>query len=364
MFSITLIWFFLKRTSKFIAFLLGIVSFTLLLFVQLSCISPSLGNDYALKLFLNKDSAIYSIVNNTFNDEDYTTGFANLDFKIGISGICISNLPVTISTPFVQTEHCYKHNYNFSSIVLADDINFYDSLSIQILNSNTKTTNTTIAKTEVNLIDLAKGLSKSIHPNLTVCSLVFNSLTLLTIIITLIPKPWNIPYIFTTPAYITYLLIDGLSVIVCFVNAIYLRQCTDKVYSSFLTKVSLNIIKTQSGKRFERLIWISLIFQVFGWFSMLVSFIRYYFNMNEEIDEMKQFDISRKEQSKEEIKGQSLFSNQTNPFSDYMNTEYQKYENSVQKSNSFLKEVGSTSDNSNATTYHQNNNSDLYSYKL
>ena len=106
MFSITLIWFFLKRTSKFIAFLLGIVSFTLLLFVQLSCISPSLGNDYALKLFLNKDSAIYSIVNNTFNDEDYTTGFANLDFKIGISGICISNLPVTISTPFVQTEHC------------------------------------------------------------------------------------------------------------------------------------------------------------------------------------------------------------------------------------------------------------------
>lgn len=364
MFSITLIWFFLKRTSKFLAFILGIVSFTLLLFVQLSCLSPSLGKDYALKLFLNKDSAIYSIVNNTFNSEDYTSGFSNLDFKIGISGICISNLPVTISTPFTQTEHCYKHNYNFSSIILKDDVNFYDSLAIQILNSNTQSSNSTIAKTEVNLIDLAKGLSKSIHPNLTLCSLIFNSLTLITIIITLVPKPWNVPYIFTTPAYIIYLLIDGLSLIVCFVNAVFLRQCTDKVYSSFLTKVSLNIIKTQNGKRFERLIWVSLIFQLFGWISMLVSFIRYYFNMNEEIDELKQFEISRKENNTVEVKNQSLFSNQTNPFSDYMNTEYQKYEQHSKRRDSFMKEVESTSENSNATTYYRNNNSDLYSYKL
>lgn len=364
MFSITLIWFFLKRTSKFLAFILGIVSFTLLLFVQLSCLSPSLGKDYALKLFLNKDSAIYSIVNNTFNSEDYTSGFSNLDFKIGVSGICISNLPVTISTPFTQTEHCYKHNYNFSSIILKDDVNFYDSLTIQILNSNTQSSNSTIAKTEVNLIDLAKGLSKSIHPNLTLCSLIFNSLTLITIIITLVPKPWNVPYIFTTPAYITYLLIDGLSLIVCFVNAVFLRQCTDKVYSSFLTKVSLNIIKTQNGKRFERLIWVSLIFQLFGWISMLVSFIRYYFNMNEEIDELRQLEINRKENNTVEVKNQSLFSNQTNPFSDYMNTEYQKYEQHSKRRDSFMKEVESTSENSNATTYYRNNNSDLYSYKL
>lgn len=362
MFSIALMWFFLKRTSKFLAFILGIVSFTLLLFVQLSCLSPALGKNYALKLFLNKDSAIYPIVNNSFNNEDYTSGFADLDFKVGISGICISNLPVSISTAFTQTENCYKHNYNFSSIILKDDVNFYESLNIQILNSNIQSTNSTSAKTEVNLIDLAKGLSKSIHPNLTLCSLVINSLSLLTIIITLIPKPWNVPYIFTTPAYITYLLIGALSLIVCSVNAVFLKQCTDKVYSSFLTKVSLNIIKTQHGKRFERLIWVSLIFQLFAWICMLVSFVRYYYNMNEELDELRQFKTNKNNTCK--INPQRQSSNLSNPFGDYMNTEYQKYQQNSKTSDSFIKEVESVSKTSNATTYYKNNHSDLYTYNL
>ena len=85
--------------------------------------------------------------------------------------------------------------------------------------------------------------------------------------------------------------------------------------------------------------------------------------MNEEIDELKLFETSKKENSNVEVKKQSLFSNQTNPFSDYMNTEYQKYEQHSKRKDSFIKEVESTSENSNATTYYRNNNSDLYSYK-
>ena len=373
MVSPSLIWFFLKRSSKFFSLIFAFIAFMLLIFVQLSCKSSSQSKNYALDLRLNTESAIYSIINTTFNSDDSTQGFADLKFKIGVSGICLENLPVTINTPFSSTVQCYKSNYNFENVTLGDT-NLYDALNIKIVNtkssSSSSSSNSTLASTQVNLLDLSKHITNTIHPALTTASLAIHGVTFLTVILTLLPKPWNLPFIQTTAAFVSYLIMHCVSLIVCGVNALFLRQISDKLYSNLLTKVSLNIIKTKSGGPFQRMIWISLLFQFLQASGQTVSFIRFFYNMNEEVEELKNFtdkskntDTNNINNSKYSLENSNFnISSHANPFSDYMSNKgedvYDKYKFSSSGSSAGRRST-ETAVNSNSKKYN-----DLYYYKV
>ncbi|KAL6925931.1 hypothetical protein ACO0SA_000540 [Hanseniaspora valbyensis] len=369
MVSPSLIWFFLKRSSKFFSLIFAFIAFMLLIFVQLSCKSPSQSKNYALDLRLNTESAIYSIINTTFNSDDSTQGFADLKFKIGVSGICLENLPVTINTPFSSTVQCYKSNYNFENVTLGDT-NLYDALNIKIVNtkSTSSSSNSTLASTQVNLLDLSKHITNTIHPSLTTASLAIHGVTFLTVILTLLPKPWNLPFIQTTVAFISYLILHFFSLIVCGVNALFLRQISDKSYSNLLTKVSLNIIKTKSGGPFQRMIWISLLFQFLQASGQTVSFIRFFYNMNEEVEELKNFtdkskntDTNNINNSKYSLENSNFnISSHANPFSDYMSNKgedvYDKYK--------FSSSGSSAGRRSTETAVNSKKYNDLYYYNV
>lgn len=322
MVSLELIWFFLKRTSKFLSFIFAFIAFILLIFLQLSCSTPLQSKNYALELKLNNNSSIFPLLNTTFNGDETTQGFADLEFRVGISGLCIGNLPVTINTPFNSIIQCYKSNKNFSEILLGQS-NLYDSMNIQILNTNNEVAanNFTSCKTELNLLDLSKHLAKTIHPAITTTSLAIQSISLLTIILTLLPKPWNLPFIQTTPAFISYIVVNVLSLIISGINTIFLNQVSDPSYSTILSKLSLNIIVAKNGGPCQKINYLSLLFQFLQLCCITVSFIRFFYNMNEEVDELKEFSYKNKNiktinSSNKDNFGTGCFSSYSNPFGD------------------------------------------------
>ncbi|XBW35426.1 hypothetical protein QEN19_000992 [Hanseniaspora menglaensis] len=338
MFSLSLVWFFLKRTSKFLSLIFGIISFFLILFIQFSCLHPSQSENYALNLQLNKESSIFSIINNTFNTDNYTKEFSELQFKIGMSGVCIEHLPVTIDLPFVNSLECYKHNFDFKNLTIGKT-NFYELMNIIIVSSNTahlSTTNLTLSNPELNLLNLSAYMKKSIHSKVTTTSLVFQSISLLTVVLSLLPKPCNLYWFQSTISLIIYLILHFVSLIIWGINAVLLLQVTDKAYSKFLTKMSLNIITAKSNRSFQCMLWVGLVFHFLQLCGLINFFVRYFYKLNEEDEEIKNFsDISKKNSNTKSCINFNKVDKYSNPFVDQMYTsnikhkgdnDYEKYQ--------------------------------------
>lgn len=252
--SVTLLWYFAKRTPKFIVILLNFITIFLTIFLLVGCYNEQNNSTFLVKYQFNKDSSFYPVIQNSFTatGNNKTQGLDDIIIRSGYMGVCIDNVPHNYNLQGQNLESvCYPRK-NISNTPL------YNDLVIELSGSKSvNSTTTTKSKTSLNILKLAQVTSVNvIHPYILIATIILTIIQFITVSYTTVPGlPFKYPIEkFTLILSLTLTLVWGMGATWVHIG----------VHSAvkFIPEASMQLIKVKKGKKAASMTWFAFAFFV------------------------------------------------------------------------------------------------------
>ncbi|KAK5961868.1 Fig1p PWA37_000752 [Arxiozyma heterogenica] len=249
--SVTLLWYFLKRSPKFIIIILNFITIFLTFFLLTGCYNEQNKNTFLVKYQFNKHSSFFPIIKQSYDNtnSNKTQGLENIVIRSGYMGICIDNIPNNYNLhnqPLKST--CYPRK-NIS------DVSFYNDLMIKISSVNSQNSSVSTDKTNLNILKLAQITSVNIiHPYILGATIILSLIHFLLLFYLMIPHVPLKKYI-NKPMFLLSLIMTLLWGIGATWTHIAVHSAFD-----FIPEASMNIIKVKKGKKAALMSWFSFSF--------------------------------------------------------------------------------------------------------
>ncbi|KAL3232847.1 Factor-induced gene 1 protein [Nakaseomyces bracarensis] len=255
MFSVSLLWFALKRAPRIIVITFYFINIFLTVFLLVGCYTPSQMGTYLSKLEFNKESPLFPMIKSSFKHSPKTTGLEDMVVKMGYLHTCVDDIPRIYN---LKNDTASRYCYSRKSIV---DEDIYSDVVLQLFNipestklPNFNSTSNTVHIT-LNLIELAHIAStKIIHPQLLIATIALNLLIFLGILYYLIPYLPYKPLVQEVNIAISTLLLLLWSF------GVMWEHVAKRANVNLLTVASLGIVKSHSGVKAKAMSWTIFVF--------------------------------------------------------------------------------------------------------
>lgn len=249
--SVTLLWYFLKRSPKFIIIILNFITIFLTFFLLTGCYNEQNKSTFLVKYQFNKHSSFYPIIKQSYDNtnSNKTQGLENIVIRSGYMGICIDNIPNNYNLhnqPLKST--CYPRK-NIS------DVSLYNDLTIKISSVNSQNSSASTDKTNLNILKLAQITSVNIiHPYILDATIILSLIHFLLLSYLMVPRVPLKQYI-NKPMCLLSLIMTLLWGIGATWTHIAVHSAFD-----FIPEASMHIIKVKKGKKAALMSWFSFSF--------------------------------------------------------------------------------------------------------
>ncbi|AET39540.1 Fig1p Ecym_4503 [Eremothecium cymbalariae DBVPG len=267
-------WFIIKRMPRILALMLNFISIFLMVFLLIGCYNEEQQTTFLTRFQFNKESPMYSIIENTFKGKTETEGLENIRVKAGYLGICVSNLPQAYSRDPVL---CFgRKNVTASPL--------YEHLNIKIFNIPSRENATQPDTTNLNILDLAHlSIADVIHPYILMLNVILCILMFFLTLYTAVPK---LP--FKRALNSALLIISPILVVLLSFGSMW-SHVAISASKAFIPKASMNIIKIHKGRKSSSMVWFSFIFILLNCIIIWAIYFRDRKSPEEETSEQREY---------------------------------------------------------------------------
>lgn len=250
--SVTLLWYFLRKSPKFIIIILNFITIFLTFFLLTGCYNEQNKSTFLVKYQFNKESSFYPIIKQSYDNAkgNKTQGLENIEIRSGYMGICIDSIPKNYN---LENQSLGSVCYSRKNIT---NISLYNDLMIEISGINSsKNLSTSVQRTNLNILKLAELTSVNIiHPYILGATIILSLIQFLLLSYLIVP---GVPF----KNYINKLILI-LSIVTTLLWGIGATWTHIAVHSAFdfIPEASMHIIKVKKGKKAASMSWFSFSF--------------------------------------------------------------------------------------------------------
>lgn len=250
--SVTLLWYFLRKSPKFIIIILNFITIFLTFFLLTGCYNEQNKSTFLVKYQFSKESSFYPIIKQSYDNAkgNKTQGLENIEIRSGYMGICIDSIPKNYN---LQNQSLGSVCYSRKNIT---NVSLYNDLMIEMSGINSrKNLSASIQKTNLNILKLAEITSVNIiHPYILGATIILSLIQFLLLSYLLVP---GVPF----KNYINKLILI-LSIVTTLLWGIGATWTHIAVHSAFdfIPEASMHIIKVKKGKKAASMSWFSFSF--------------------------------------------------------------------------------------------------------
>ncbi|EDO17460.1 hypothetical protein Kpol_1037p57 [Vanderwaltozyma polyspora DSM 70294] len=274
MFTISALWFCMKRMPRILALCFNFITIFLTVFLLIGCYSTHHDSTFLVRYKFNSESSFYPVLQNSFATESAETkGLEKIVVKSGYMGICIDKIPSNFNS--TSKTICYSRS-------AIEKTKLYNDVSLTLL--NIQSTNSTSTPSKINILELAKLTSDNvIHPYVLMATIVLT--ILMFILLVYVTVPYELPF----KLYINQLLLVWSSALVLLwgmgATSTHIGAHASK---DFIPAASLGIISVHVGKKAGTMAWFSFAFLLIDCLILWYLYIRNRKSISQAIDEVHQ----------------------------------------------------------------------------
>lgn len=250
--SVTLLWYFLRKSPKFIIIILNFITIFLTFFLLTGCYNEQNKSTFLVKYQFNKESSFYPIIKQSYDNAkgNKTQELENIEIRSGYMGICIDSIPKNYN---LQNQSLGSVCYSRKNIT---NVSLYNDLMIEMSGINSrKNLSASIQKTNLNILKLAEITSVNvIHPYILGATIILSLIQFLLLSYLIVP---GVPF----KNYINkpILILSIVTTLLWGIGATWTHIAVHSAFD-FIPEASMHIIKVKKGKKAASMSWFSFSF--------------------------------------------------------------------------------------------------------
>ena len=250
--SVTLLWYFLRKSPKFIIIILNFITIFLTFFLLTGCYNEQNKSTFLVKYQFNKESSFYPIIKQSYDNAkgNKTQELENIEIRSGYMGICIDSIPKNYNLQNQSLGSVYYSRKNITNVSL------YNDLMIEMSGINSrKNLSASIQKTNLNILKLAEITSVNvIHPYILGATIILSLIQFLLLSYLIVP---GVPF----KNYINkpILILSIVTTLLWGIGATWTHIAVHSAFD-FIPEASMHIIKVKKGKKAASMSWFSFSF--------------------------------------------------------------------------------------------------------
>ena len=246
-------WYFAKKTPKFIVILLNFITIFLTIFLLVGCYNEQNNSTFLVKYQFNKGSSFYPVIEHSFKTSanNKTQGLEDIIIRSGYMGVCIDNVPHNYNLQGQNLESiCYPRK-NITNVSL------YKDLIIKMAGSKSINSTTGTSRTSLNILKLAQLTSVNvIHPYILMATIILTIIQFITLSYTTVP---GLPFKYPIEKFT--LILSLVLTLVWGMGATWVHIGVHSA-GKFIPEASMQIIKVSKGKKAASMTWFAFAFFV------------------------------------------------------------------------------------------------------
>lgn len=250
--SVTLLWYFLRKSPKFIIIILNFITIFLTFFLLTGCYNEQNKSTFLVKYQFNKESSFYPIIKQSYDNAkgNKTQGLENIEIRSGYMGICIDSIPKNYNLQNQSLGSVYYSRKNITNVSLYNDL----MIEMSGINSS-KNLSTSVQRTNLNILKLAEITSVNIiHPYILGATIILSLIQFLLLSYLIVP---GVPF----KNYINkpILILSIVTTLLWGIGATWTHIAVHSAFD-FIPEASMHIIKVKKGKKAASMSWFSFSF--------------------------------------------------------------------------------------------------------